>query len=63
MAKLVKLHNKVYDALAAEKKLGETFSEVVARLLTLLALFRQVERESGSEDTPPEAHQTSPEQD
>lgn len=45
MPKQIKIHDKVYADLTAEKKEGETYSEVITRLLVLIKLFRQVERE------------------
>ena len=43
MAKLIKVHNNVYEELTEVKKDGETYSEVILRLLVLLKLFQKVQ--------------------
>lgn len=42
MAKLIKVHDNVYEELTSIKKDGETYSEVLARLLTLMRLLIKV---------------------
>jgi len=46
MPKLIKVHDNVYEELTAAKKDGETYSEVIIRLLTLLKLLEKVKGEA-----------------
>lgn len=43
MPKLIKVHDNVYDELTLLKKEGETYSEVIVRLITLYILFQKVQ--------------------
>lgn len=46
MTKLIKVQDNIYEALAYKKRDGETFSEVIFRLLTLSDLLDKVQNES-----------------
>ena len=43
MPKLIKIHDNVYEELTALKKEGETYSEVIVRLITLYQVFQKVQ--------------------
>ena len=43
MPKLIKVHDNVYDELTLLKKEGETYSEVIVRLITLYQVFQKVQ--------------------
>jgi len=46
MPKLIKVHDNVYDELTAAKKEGETYSEVIVRLLALYSVLQRVQKEA-----------------
>jgi len=50
MTKQIKVHDNVYDGLKRIRKKGETFSEVIFRLLLLHHLLKRVEKETKNEN-------------
>jgi len=46
MPKLIKVHDNVYDELTSVKKEGETYSEVIIRLLALYTVLQKVQKET-----------------
>lgn len=45
MPKLIKIHDNVYDELTSVKREGETYSEVIVRLLALYSVLQKVQQE------------------